>query len=90
MTLPSELSGFDGATCDCRVRNTRLELKLLRSASGHYLGYLCPHCGPWSRETGYYISRNIAKMELLFAQNGGIPLDARVTDGMGEAEESND
>jgi hypothetical protein len=28
--------------------------EVLRSFSGYYVGYYCPHCGPHSRETEYF------------------------------------
>ena len=39
------------ATCpDC---NQMHGPKILRSAAGYYIGYMC-NCGPHSRESGYY------------------------------------
>ena len=38
----------------CEDCNTELPLKVLRSAAGHYLGYWCPNCGPYSRMSSYY------------------------------------
>lgn len=78
MALPGELKGFDGTTCEnC---GTPLKLEILRSAAGHYLGYFCPVCGPYSRETGYYGARAEAETELAVAQMGGTPVKARDTD----------
>lgn len=48
--LPGECVGFDGATCTCGLE---LPLEILQSAAGYYLGYCCPQCGPYSRETIY-------------------------------------
>lgn len=31
-----------------------LELQVLQSGAGFYIGTLCPWCGPYSRESGYY------------------------------------
>ena len=51
MAFPGELRGIEGTTCDgC---GTDLPLKVLSTRAGHYLGYWCPNCGPYSRETGY-------------------------------------
>lgn len=58
MALEGELKGLDGTTCDC---GTELLLQIHRSNGGHYLGYFCPKCGPYSRETGYY--RNYVEAE---------------------------
>lgn len=61
MAIKGELSGLSGTTCSCqRV----LKLQVCQSAAGYYLGYICPECGPWSRETGYYMSREEAETEL--------------------------
>jgi len=52
MALPGEVLSTDVATCeDC---GTVLPLKVLRSAAGYYIGFFCPQCGPYSRESGYY------------------------------------
>ena len=48
--LSGQCVGLNGAKCDC---GAELELKVCKSAAGHYLGYICPNCGPYSRETGY-------------------------------------
>ncbi len=61
MALTGELSGTAGATCTCGME---LELQVLSSAAGYYLGYFCNECGPWSRETGYYPTREMAKKDL--------------------------
>lgn len=31
-----------------------LELQILQSGAGLYIGTFCPNCGPYSRESGYY------------------------------------
>lgn len=62
MALPGELKGTRGTVCsDC---GNDLPLQVCRSAAGYYLGYICPECGPYSRETGYYPSREAAEAEL--------------------------
>lgn len=73
--LPGETSGFGGAACSC---GRRLELQVCRSAAGYYLGYFCPECGPWSRETGYYRTREEAEEELRRVHSGATPVNARV------------
>lgn len=37
-----------------------LALEVLQSGAGHYLGHMCPHCGPFDRVSGYYISHDEA------------------------------
>jgi len=50
-----------GHKCDC---NTLMMLKVLKSEGGHYLGYACGECGPYSRETFYYKNREAAQADL--------------------------
>lgn len=47
-----------GANPDCC--GLELKLKVLRSAAGWYLGTECPNCGPYSRETNYFKTEEIA------------------------------
>ena len=78
MALLGELKGLSGTTCDC---GEELGLQVCSSAAGYYLGYFCPNCGPYSRETGYYASRTDAKAELaLMVGAGFIPSKVRDTD----------
>ena len=60
MALPGE-TGHIGSTCeDCGIH---LEAKVLRSGAGYYIGTFCD-CGPYSRESGYYPSREAAEKAL--------------------------
>lgn len=77
MAFPGELKGFDGTTCGC---GRRLELQVLCSSAGYYLGYECDRCGPHSRETYYFQTRAAAKTELKKANQGEIPAMARDTE----------
>lgn len=62
MALEGELKGLDGTICDgCDVQ---LILTVCRSAAGWYLGYFCGCCGPYSRETGYFATREEAEVAL--------------------------
>ncbi len=45
---------------DCKQE---LELAVLRSNAGYYIGTEC-HCGPYSRESEYYPTREMADREL--------------------------
>jgi hypothetical protein len=74
MTVPGELSGLHGATCNC---GAELELQVCESAAGHYLGYWCDRCGPWSRETGYYKDKYVAAAQLERARVGRVPWKVR-------------
>jgi hypothetical protein len=53
-------SGAPSVCPDCEVA---LELQVLRSGGGHYIGTQC-NCGPYSRESGYYKSREEADSAL--------------------------
>ena len=45
------------AVCDCGYK---FELEVLMSVAGYYVGTFCPNCGPNSRETGYFATREKA------------------------------
>jgi len=52
MVMPGETVNSDTTTClDCE---TELKIKVLKSNAGYYIGFFCPNCGPYSRESGYY------------------------------------
>ncbi len=51
MALPGEVVGKSTTKCCC---GKRLTVRVLRSAAGYYIGFLCDDCGPYSRESGYY------------------------------------
>lgn len=60
--LPFEaiVSGAPDVCPDC---GTKVELKVLRSAAGYYIGTYCG-CGPYSRESVYYPTREDAQHDL--------------------------
>lgn len=59
--LPGEI-GHNNTICpDC---STELKLQVLRSFAGFYLGTQC-YCGPYSRESGYFKTREDAEKALL-------------------------
>jgi len=70
MVLPGETAGLSGATCVC---GAELELSVCSSAAGYYLGYWCDGCGPYSRETGYFRTREQAEKELEWTRLGTAP-----------------
>jgi hypothetical protein len=49
--------------CEC---GENMELKVLMSAAGYYVGFECNQCGPYSRITGYFESKEDATEELDF------------------------
>lgn len=52
MAIPGEVLHVKETICeDC---GTQLPLKVLHSGGGYYIGFFCPICGPYSRESGYY------------------------------------
>ena len=55
-------SGAPNICPDCKVK---LMPKVLHSASGWYIGTWC-NCGPYSRESGYYKTKFLAKRALSF------------------------
>ena len=62
MTLPGECINATQTVCiEC---GTTLDLEVLCSAAGYYIGFFCPECGPYSRESGYYRSRGEAETAL--------------------------
>lgn len=64
MTLPKETVAT-GAADNCGITDCENEgPRVLRSAAGYYIGYACPQCGPWSRESGYYEQRAEAQAAL--------------------------
>ena len=62
MTLPGECV-LDTKTA-CMECGTALDIQVLFSAAGFYIGFFCPECGPYSRESGYYASREEADQTL--------------------------
>lgn len=39
-------------------------LKVCRSGGGYYIGAVCPNCGPYCRESGYYRTSEAAQAAL--------------------------
>jgi hypothetical protein len=52
MALIGEVTGKRVIKCeDCKKI---MHIEILRSNAGYYIGFCCPECGPYSRESGYY------------------------------------
>lgn len=66
--LPGETiaTGAPSTCPDCKLK---LELQVLSSAAGFYIGTYC-NCGPYSRESGYYRSFDEAERALKSGQFG--------------------
>ena len=63
--LPGECIGMNGGECeDC---GQELKLEVCSSPAGYYLGYMCL-CGPYSRETGYFSTREEAQEAMEFPE----------------------
>ena len=60
--IPGETIASD-ASSTCEDCNKKLELQILQSAAGYYIGTWCD-CGPYSRESGYYRTRKDAEKAL--------------------------
>ena len=52
-----------GASSKCPDCQVELKLEVLRSGGGYYIGTQC-HCGPYSRESGYYPTAESAQRDL--------------------------
>ena len=62
MTLPGECVGDTKAKCwECE---NEMDIGVYQSAAGFYIGFFCENCGPYSRESGYYPSREHAQSAL--------------------------
>ena len=59
-TLASQCLSQHAKCEDCKVE---LIPKVLRSAAGFYVGTFC-NCGPYSRESGYYKTKEAADQAL--------------------------
>jgi predicted RNA-binding Zn-ribbon protein involved in translation (DUF1610 family) len=59
MALPEECINETQTACmEC---GTVLTIQVLSSAAGYYIGFFCPECGPYSRESSYFHSRDEAE-----------------------------
>jgi hypothetical protein len=59
MTLPGECVNDTKTTChEC---GSELYIDIQKSFAGYYVGFFCPECSPYSRESGYY--RNYEEAE---------------------------
>jgi hypothetical protein len=60
--LPGETIGSGASDVCC---NKKLRMQVLHSGAGYYVGTWCPNCGPYSRESGYYRTKEEAYKALL-------------------------
>ncbi|MDO8971437.1 MAG: hypothetical protein Q7U74_12160 [Saprospiraceae bacterium] len=70
MALPGECINETQTVCmEC---STALTIQVLSSAAGYYIGFFCLECGPYSRESGYFHSRDEAETVLDLGDFGRI------------------
>ena len=60
MTLPGECVNADRVEC-C---GETLKIEVLMSTAGYYIGFFCPKCGHYNRESGYYKTKEMADKAL--------------------------
>ncbi len=56
--LPGETIRSGASPYHCGMK---LKLQICRSHAGFYWGTWCPRCGPYTRESGYYPTREAAQ-----------------------------
>ncbi len=62
MDQPGECVNATRTACfNC---GTKLAVKVCVSGAGFYIGFFCLNCGPYSRESGYFSSREEAEQVL--------------------------
>jgi len=69
MAMPGEITGGE-LQVKCSECGTILSLSVCHSGAGYYLGYWCPECGPYGRESGYMPTEEQAEQELRLLQSG--------------------
>lgn len=62
MALPGEC--VRDVETNCVECGAHLEIQVCKSMAGYYVGFWCDRCGPYSRESGYYQSREEAEKAL--------------------------
>lgn len=62
-----------GADDKCTECGAALPLGVCSSAAGYYVGTWCDTCGPYSRESGYYKTRDEAERALASGDFGRMP-----------------
>lgn len=65
--IPGETVG--AKTTKCRECNQTLIIKVCHSWGGYYIGFRCPNCGPYSRESDYYKTQKEAEEALKNGQH---------------------
>ena len=68
MVMPGETIATGGSP-ECRDCHRVPKLDVYRSAAGYYIGTYCD-CGPYSRESDYYKTPELAKKALDSGQFG--------------------
>ena len=55
---------------ECSICGSHLALRVLHSNAGWYIGRCCDQCGPYSRDSMYYPTKDIARLKLLAGNYG--------------------
>jgi hypothetical protein len=77
MTLPGEC--VNDTTTICHECGAELNIDIQKSAAGFYVGFWCPECGPYSRESGYYRNYEDAEKAPLALTRTDPPLPIRMS-----------
>lgn len=59
--LPGETIASGASNICC---GNVLAMQVLHSRAGYYIGTQCPNCGPYSRESDYYLTPGAAQADL--------------------------
>ena len=60
--IPGEC--VEDVTTACTECNEKLDIGVYQSNAGYYIGFWCPNCGPYSRESRYYRNEVEASVDL--------------------------
>lgn len=55
-------------TVRCPTCRNEMRREVLCTPAGYYVGRYCNHCGPYSRESGYFSEREHAEQELKYIE----------------------
>jgi uncharacterized Zn finger protein len=75
--IPGETLGYKAAGIQCTDCGENMELKVMKSGGGFYLGYGCSMCGPYTRETDYIKDRKSAQGLLEISHEAGMIIGRR-------------
>jgi len=82
MVLPGEADAPD----NCEDCGADLPLQVLMSGGGYYIGTFCPNCGPYSRASDYFRTREAAQAELDLWNNDNVRPSGRTPGYLGDSQ----